>query len=1122
MKLKLPLYFFLLFFSISLANTIDSLKEYKTTADKENLVMSTVSIENVTVFESDASAVVQITLDVPDTVDTVINISTMDNTAVSPNDYTAIASTVTIPAGQTSIDISASIIDDILVETTEYFNIQGTVTSGNTSNTNISSEITIIDQDDSYMSISNETVNESDGTAFVSISIDSPSSSNIVISITTVDNSAIDPNDYTATTATATIPAGQLSVDVGIPILDDFTGEPTEDFTVNATVTSGNIANSNDSATVTIIDDDTPAMTMTDASVNEDAGTATITINLTNPSSVDTIININTVSDTANSPNDYTSIISTATIAAGDISADVGIVIIDDAIDEDTETFSLTGVVITGNTSNSSDSGTITINDNDDCTTNPLADCDGDGVTNQDESNPPNGLPPTDPENPCDLNVSDITLPQTGDYLFSDCDGDGVTSEDELNPPNGLPPTDPFEPCDFNPSDVTVQQSGEYFIADCDGDGVVNYDELNPPNGGTPTDVLNPCDFNVDDISVQPSGDYFTVDCDGDGVINGDELNPPNGGMSTNPNDLCDFNSDDITVEVSEEYLMDDCDNDGTINALDCDPFDDSITDGMGDACDDGDSSTTSDFIDENCNCIGLATSDVDGDGISNQQEVIDGTDYNNPCDPVQAVGYTSYDADNSVWQAGNCDNDDLNNALEVILGSDPYDTNYNSIQGITTHDVNNDGCTNGTDDIVLPNTRININNGTTTEAVFTNNAGEYVYYATTGNYTITPNLENPTFFNVSPVSASTNFASTNNSVFNQDFCITSNGVNPDVEVVIAPIEFARPGFDAEYVLTYRNKGNQLMSGTINFMYDDTVLDFVSSTEMTSSQTTGILNWNYTDLAPFESRSINIILNVNGPTESPAVFNGDQLEYTATITPVAGDVLPDDNQFIYEQTVVGSYDPNDITCLEGSIVNPTEIGEYLHYVINFENTGTFFAENIVVEMDIDPVQFDINTLRLLSSSHDASIVINGATIRFIFQNIFLPVDGHGNLLLKIKSQNTLVENDMVSNDARIFFDYNFPIQTNDAETTYAILSTEQFEEDRSITIYPNPTRDNIFIEGNSAIKSIEIYDIQGSMLMQESYNSKNINLNMSNQAAGIYFIKIKTDKGVKTEKVVKM
>ncbi|WP_298521247.1 Calx-beta domain-containing protein, partial [uncultured Kordia sp.] len=73
---------------------------------------------------------------------------------------------------------------------------------------------TITDNDTPAMSVGDVTVAEDAGTASVAVSIDNPSSVDTVVSITTTDNSATNPDDYTTTTVTATIPAGQTTVDV--------------------------------------------------------------------------------------------------------------------------------------------------------------------------------------------------------------------------------------------------------------------------------------------------------------------------------------------------------------------------------------------------------------------------------------------------------------------------------------------------------------------------------------------------------------------------------------------------------------------------------------------------------------------------------------------------------------------------------------------------------------------------------------------------------------------------------------------------------------------------------------------------------------------------------------------
>ena len=81
----------------------------------------------------------------------------------------------------------------------------------------------------------------------------------------------------------------------------------------------------------------------------------------------------------------------------------------------------------------------------------------------------------------------------------------------------------------------------------------------------------------------------------------------------------------------------------------------------------------------------------------------------------------------------------------------------------------------------------------------------------------------------VSPVSALVNFPTMDSLTQTQDFCITRNGIHNDVEITIVPTRVARPGFDTDYRLIFKNKGNQTLSGDINFTFDDTVLDVVST-----------------------------------------------------------------------------------------------------------------------------------------------------------------------------------------------------------------------------------------------------------------------------------------------------
>jgi hypothetical protein len=444
---------------------------------------------------------------------------------------------------------------------------------------------------------------------------------------------------------------------------------------------------------------------------------------------------------------------------------------------------------------------------------------------------------------------------------------------------------------------------------------------------------------------------------------------------------------------------------------------------------------------------------------------------------------------------------------------------NYNTITGQIKFDANNNGC--DINDLSQPNIRININDGTNTGATFTNNLGTYNFYTQTGSFVLTPAIENPTWFTFSPTTATIPFANNNNNTTTQNFCIAANGVHNDVEVVISPITPARPGFDAIYKIVYKNKGNQALSGNVNFTYDDGVLDFVSATVAPNSQNTGVLNWNYANLLPFENRNFYVTLHVNVPTASPPVNLGDVLSFNASITPMITDENPLDNSFTYNQIVVGSFDPNNITCLEGAIVPPSTIGSYLHYGVNFENTGTYPAENIVVKVVIDTAKYDVNSLQMLNTSNPAYTKITGNVVEFIFKNIMLDTGGHGNVLFKIKTNNNLFNGDIVSKRADIFFDYNAPINTGMANTTFQLLNNMQFVIDNSIEVSPNPTSSIISINGTSSIKSVQVYDVQGRLLETKLVDDAKATINISDKTNGIYFLKITTENGSKVEKIIK-
>ena len=435
----------------------------------------------------------------------------------------------------------------------------------------------------------------------------------------------------------------------------------------------------------------------------------------------------------------------------------------------------------------------------------------------------------------------------------------------------------------------------------------------------------------------------------------------------------------------------------------------------------------------------------------------------------------------------------------------------FYTIRGNSVYDGNSSGCEN--QDTRLNNLKYGITDGNISGTIITGQSGNYNIPVQEGTHTITPILLNPDHFIVSPPSFTFTFPSNSDTII-QDFCITPKGVFRQINITVIPLTPpARPGFEASYKIIWENVGNQIENGTLNFTYDESKLDYITATETADQIADGIVSWNLSDLQPFEKREITVTLRVNRPTDTPAVNAGDKLYLSAAIS---------DNVFTLENTVVGSYDPNDKTCLQGDRVKPDMVGEYVDYLIRFENTGNYAAENIVVKDIIDTTRFDVGSLQITYASHEVYARIAGNKVEFIFENIQLPFDDANNdgyIAFKIKTLPALTLGDSLKNLADIYFDYNFPIRTNEAKTAIALpVNTEDAVID--VDIYPNPVKDILYVRTGESWTKAEIYDLSGRIVRSVTFDG--MSLDVGDLVAGSYFLRLKNKDRTGRIKFVKM
>ena len=444
----------------------------------------------------------------------------------------------------------------------------------------------------------------------------------------------------------------------------------------------------------------------------------------------------------------------------------------------------------------------------------------------------------------------------------------------------------------------------------------------------------------------------------------------------------------------------------------------------------------------------------------------------------------------------------------------------YSKIEGSVSYDSQGN-CSSSSSPV--PDIRVTVDDGTDEIGYFSNASGEYGAYVQDGSYTVS--LEYDPFYHSANGPFNVSFPSSN-SPFTADFCMSEPAPINDLEIMVSSRDLPRPGFDVSYQVRAYNKGNQTNNNiTASLTFEDSLMDYLGSTgngTLNGSQ----INWTIATLAPFQTETYTVDFNLNTPTDNPSLNSGDILTYNAALSYPGTDETPSDNTFDLTQTVVNSYDPNDITCLQGEQIEPTQVGEYVHYRIRFENEGTASAVNVVVKNVIDDTKFDLTSFQPLGGSHDYfTRVREGNIVEFIFEDInldFNDATNDGYILYKIKTRNTLVEGDSFDNSAEIYFDFNPPINTNTYVTNVMATASTRDVQDRTVALYPNPAGSQVQIRSDNRIQSLQLFDLQGRRVISECYQDGDSqqSLVLEGIGSGVYFLKAETSIGVSTQKLI--
>ncbi|MFS4416283.1 Calx-beta domain-containing protein [Maribacter sp. 2307ULW6-5] len=560
-----------------------------------------ISVADFSVDESVGTANFVVSSNVAVAAPYTVNYTLSNGSAVRNQDFTVPSMTGTLNftgAALETVDIPVGIIDDLILEGNENL----TVTINSISNTLVSivdgnATGTITDNDGlgagDGISVADFTVDENAGTADFVITYTGPTvAGSFTVDFAVADGTAVDPDDYSVATAgtSVTFPDGTLSGDtqsVTVNIVDDVILEASENLDIALGAVSNPLIPVIDGNGVgTITDNDgipgVTGLTINDVTVNEEDGTAALTVTLTGQLQDSFTVDFATQDDTAVAIEDYTETLGQLTFAGNDGETQtISIPIVDDVVLENLESFN----VLLSNLSTTAigildDTGVVSIIDNE-------FDTDGDTIPDVVDIDDDN-------DGVLDILEGDGTRDTDGDGFADsvdiDDDNDGIPTNVEAQTTAGyVPPTG--NDADNDGLDDAYEGSGDQGLnpVNTDGDGSPDYLDQDSDNDTVP-DNNEGNDFNFDGI---PDWTFTGTDTDNDGLDDGYEGSDVNDGFDVN-DEIDDPENDLPDTDGTEDVNYRDFDDDG--DGMDT-PDED--MDGDGDPTnDDTDGDGTPDYLD--------------------------------------------------------------------------------------------------------------------------------------------------------------------------------------------------------------------------------------------------------------------------------------------------------------------------------------------------------------------------------------------------------------------------------------------------------------------------------------------------------------------------------------------
>ena len=337
--------------------------------DDDTVSKVTLSSDKASVSENEGTATITATLSNKSYQDVTVNLSFTGTAVGGGTDYTASSSTIDIPAGSLSGTLTITGVNNSIYEGNKPFAVDIISVINGTENGTQKVELTVMDDETPplvNLSLSPSSFSENGETTTLTATLSNKSNQDVTVALS-FGGTAVVAADYTGAAATITIPAGSISNSITLTGKNDTDYEGDETVIANISNVINGAVGSAKQVTATITDDDTPpevTLSVVGSSLNENGGTATITVTLSALSSKDTIVELG-FSGTASTMDYNKSLSGSITIPAGSLSRSIILKGIDDAKDEANETIIVDIASVTGASESGTQQVILTIIDDD-------------------------------------------------------------------------------------------------------------------------------------------------------------------------------------------------------------------------------------------------------------------------------------------------------------------------------------------------------------------------------------------------------------------------------------------------------------------------------------------------------------------------------------------------------------------------------------------------------------------------------------------------------------------------------------------------------------------------------------------------------------------------------------